>query len=309
MYYNITTKCHDYTRICTVAEQLSDLCWPQGRFLCLAAGLRSVRTRLTCRRRPAMPWRPSTATTEARRPSSWCQSAPPSLRSGSLSGPSEEKMPPAGISRSLNSLFVPVQVTNVINFKLDVVLGRTSCLKTEKQEMNSCSLERKVSCCCDCFCCFLLQLLTASCYFSLLFARTLSCRCCCWLTQLTFLFSSSQQVKCHFVVTFDPRYDTHQLQSQKCTKLPKKKIWVLICFNVFHEKTTTTKCDVNKKKTSWKTWPEVVCSFIFHDKTFCCFCSVFFIESEKWREGFETPLQKIKDRMSTNGCFTLNWFK
>lgn len=67
------------------------------------------------------------------------------------------------------------QVSNVINFKLDVVLGKTSCLKTEKQEVNSCSLERK-------------------------------------------------QVRCHFVVTFDPRDNTHKLQSQKCTRLPKKKI-------------------------------------------------------------------------------------
>lgn len=67
------------------------------------------------------------------------------------------------------------QVTNVINFKLDVVLGKTSCLKAEKQEVSSCSLERK-------------------------------------------------QLKCHFVVTFDPRNDKHQLQSQECTKLTKKKI-------------------------------------------------------------------------------------
>ncbi|XP_075885178.1 cystatin-M isoform X2 [Nelusetta ayraudi] len=58
------------------------------------------------------------------------------------------------------------QVTNVINFKLDVILGKTSCLKAEKQE----------------------------------------------------------QLKCHFVVTFDPRNDKHQLQSQECTKLTKKKI-------------------------------------------------------------------------------------
>lgn len=88
-----------------ISEQLSDLCWPQGRFLCWAAGLRSVRTQTTCRRRPALLWRPSTPTTRDRRPSSCCQLAPPSLRLGSLSISSEEKMPPAGIPRNLKFLF------------------------------------------------------------------------------------------------------------------------------------------------------------------------------------------------------------
>lgn len=91
--------------------------------------------------------------------------------------------------------------------------------------------------------CFLI-LLAAFAQFSLLLPPN---------TATTFLFLSLQQVKCHLVVTLDPRYDTHQLQLQKCIKVPKKKIWPLICLNTVHEKEKVWHF-LNKKKVIWKSF-------------------------------------------------------
>ncbi|XP_076615086.1 L-cystatin [Chaetodon auriga] len=65
------------------------------------------------------------------------------------------------------------KVTNVINYRIDAVLGKTKCFKTEDPDLDSCSLEGK-------------------------------------------------QMKCRFEVAFNHSNNTHELESQMCTKVGKK---------------------------------------------------------------------------------------
>ncbi|XP_062268991.1 uncharacterized protein si:busm1-57f23.1 isoform X1 [Platichthys flesus] len=85
------------------------------------------------------------------------------------------------------------QVTNTINYRIDAVLRKTKCLKSENPDLENCNFDKKVV----------------------------------PITLMNDHRINSQHVKCVFDVTFNPRNNKHELQNHKCKKVILDKVELL----------------------------------------------------------------------------------
>lgn len=102
--------------------------------------------------------------------------------------------PPAAHSQAASDPSAAPQVTNRIHYRIQAVLGKTPCVKSEDQDLSSCPADLKV--------------------------RVLQPDLLPLSGPLTTV--SLQQRTCRFLVIVNPKDQKHELWSQKCRTLEKK---------------------------------------------------------------------------------------